>query len=94
MVNLTINEQNLVPESLESTTCKTKTVVIGDSYVRSVRYSENIIIRGISGSITHNLIEKQVTAGTDLPLSSQTGRIGKKLNIVYLSIFFIQMSYF
>ena len=55
---------------------KTKVLVLGDSYTKKIRYSENINTFGISGSNTGNYIQLLVKAGNNLPPLTKTAKLG------------------
>jgi hypothetical protein len=76
-------EKSLIPnwfifnaENAENLAPKTKVLVLGDSYTRKIRYSENINTFGISGSNSENYLQLLVKAGAKLPNSSKTAKLG------------------
>ena len=73
---------NLAPNNVEILYLKKKMLLFGDSYTRTIRYSEKISTLGISGANSGNLIQKLVEAGAKLLSSSETAKIG--------TIFFIK----
>jgi hypothetical protein len=80
-----ITGTNLAPNYVEILSPKKKMLVFGDSYRKSICYSEKISTLGISGANSGNVIQKLVEDGAKLLPSSETAKIGTNFSLLCIT---------